>query len=353
MLSDQAKDVLEPTSDRHPLEGSVDESTRLPRSEESSSPGTSRGSEDLGSESEVRPSVGNGIAEDRHSIPTDTPAGEGQAPEGQVPEGQVPEDQASEGQAASEDSEASNFIAQSGGFAPKAAADKPALHETSDAEAAGAGIDDAEVGDAELEADEQAAGDASRPVKPIEEIVESSDDFEMSWYILKVQSNRERSIAEALQRKVAVEGLDRYFGQIIVPTEKVTEFKGGKKKIVERKLWPGYIVVQMHITDDTWFAVRETSGIGDFTGAAGKPTPMQPHEVARIIQTEEEETEETPRLNVKFKEGDRVKVREGNFENFEGEVGSIDEASGRVTVMINIFGRSTPVELEYWQIESL
>jgi len=182
---------------------------------------------------------------------------------------------------------------------------------------------------------------------------ETEEPITMDWYILKVQSNRERSIAEALQRKIAIEGLDQHFGQVIVPTEKVTEFKGGKKKIVERKLWPGYIVVNMHINDDTWFAVRETSGIGDFTGAAGKPTPMQAHEVARVVQTEETDAEEAPKLAIKFKEGDKVKVKEGNFESFEGEVGTIDGASGRVTVMINIFGRSTPVELEYWQVESV
>ena len=179
------------------------------------------------------------------------------------------------------------------------------------------------------------------------------DTIHMDWYILKVQSNRERSIAEALERKIAIEGLSRYFDQVIVPTEKVTEFKGGKKKVVERKLNPGYIVVHMHINDDTWFAVRETSGVGDFTGAGGKPTPMLPHEVARIVQTEAEETEEAPKLDIKFSSGDKVKVKEGNFESFEGEVGTIDEASGRVTVMINIFGRSTPVELEYWQIEAI
>ena len=114
-----------------------------------------------------------------------------------------------------------------------------------------------------------------------------------------------------------------------------------------------YIVVNMHINDDTWFAVRETGGIGDFTGAAGKPSPMLPHEVARIIQTEEEDTEEAPKLAIKFKVGDKVKVKDGNFESFEGDVSNIDEASGRVVVMINIFGRSTPVELEYWQIETI
>ena len=138
-----------------------------------------------------------------------------------------------------------------------------------------------------------------------------------------------------------------------MPVEKVTEFKNGKKKVVNRKLYPGYIVVNMRINDDTWFAIRETSGIGDFTGSGGKPTPMLPHEVARIIQTEEEETEEAPKLNISFSVGDQVKVNDGNFESFEGEVSEIDEHSGRITVMINIFGRSTPVELEYWQVETV
>jgi transcription termination/antitermination protein NusG len=191
------------------------------------------------------------------------------------------------------------------------------------------------------------------PRGPIELIDTSNDAVEMDWYILKVQSNRERTITEALQRKVAIEGLDRYFGQILVPTEKVTEFKAGKKKIVERKLWPGYIVVQMHLNDSTWFAVRETAGIGDFTGAAGKPSPMRAEEVAKILQSEEEIADETPKLKLKFQPGDKVKIKEGNFESFEGEVYTIDEASGRVTVMISIFGRSTPVEFDYWQVEAV
>jgi transcriptional antiterminator NusG len=206
-----------------------------------------------------------------------------------------------------------------------------------------------EEADAEI-AEEQVA---VAPKGPIEETPEEEEAIRMDWYILKVQSNRERTIAEALERKMKIEGYERYFDQAIVPTEKVTEFKGGKKKVVERKLYPGYIVVHMHINDDTWFAVRETSGVGDFTGAGGKPTPMLASEVARIIQTEEEETSEAPKLDIKFAAGDKVKVKEGNFESFEGEVNTIDEASGRVTVMINIFGRSTPVELEYWQIEAV
>ena len=175
----------------------------------------------------------------------------------------------------------------------------------------------------------------------------------MDWYILKVQSNREDSIREGLLRRVKVAGLEYFFGDVIVPTEMITEFKGGKKRIVKRKLYPGYLVVHMEINDDTWFLVRETPGIGDFTGAAGHPTPMLPHEVARIVAKQEEKSDETPKLKISFHAGDRVKINEGTFENFEGEVDALDETSGRVTVMINIFGRSTPVELEYWQIESI
>jgi transcriptional antiterminator NusG len=212
-------------------------------------------------------------------------------------------------------------------------------------------LEEAEVAVAETEEEAPAVAKPPRAPAKKKPAPEPEEEIRMDWYILKVQSNRERSIAEALERKMRIEGLDRYFDQVIVPTEKVTEFKGGKKKVVERKLYPGYIVVHMHINDDTWFAVRETSGVGDFTGAGGKPTPMLPHEVSRIIQTEEEETSEAPKLDIRFSAGDKVKVKEGNFENFEGEVNSIDEASGRVIVMINIFGRSTPVELEYWQIE--
>ena len=188
---------------------------------------------------------------------------------------------------------------------------------------------------------------------PIEETPVVEEPPKMDWFILKVQSNREESIRESLKRRVAVAGLDRYFGEIIVPTEMVSEFKGGKKRVVKRKLYPGYLVVNMEINDETWFLVRETPGIGDFTGSAGKPTPMLPHEVNKIVAKQEEKLAEAPKLKISFNVGDRVKINEGTFENFEGEVDSIDEASGRVTVMINIFGRSTPVELEYWQIESI
>ena len=171
------------------------------------------------------------------------------------------------------------------------------------------------------------------------------------WYILKVQVNREDPIKENLKRRINIAGLDAYFGDILVPTEKVTEIRGDKKKIIKRKLYPGYIMIFMEITDTTWFLVRETPGIGDFTGAAGKPVPMQEHEVQRILAAEKEDPAEVPKLRVAYQVGDNIKVKEGTFQTYEGTVDAIDYTSGRVTVIINLFGRSTPVELEYWQIE--
>jgi len=214
---------------------------------------------------------------------------------------------------------------------------------------------------------EPLAAEASSPEPPSPELSapESSPDsngvpeaappeeIHKEWYILKVQSNREESILEGLMRRVKMAGLERYFGECIVPTEMVSEFKGGKKRISKRKLYPGYLVVNMEINDDTWYLVRETPGIGDFTGSIGRPSPMLAQDVQKILAKSEEKTDEAPKLKIKFKKGDRVKINEGTFENFEGDVDSIDEANGRVIVMINIFGRSTPVELEYWQIESV
>ncbi|MGL6226123.1 MAG: transcription termination/antitermination protein NusG [Thermoguttaceae bacterium] len=171
------------------------------------------------------------------------------------------------------------------------------------------------------------------------------------WYILKVQVNREDPIRDAILRRAAISGLKEYFGDIVVPTEKVTEFRGGKKRITKKKLYPGYLVISVEITRETWLLVRETPGVSDFTGSLGKPTPMLPHEVQRMLNLERADTEEAPKLNIGYQIGDKIKVKDGTFENFEGEVHAIDLNNGRVTVMLSIFGRSTPVELEYWQVE--
>ena len=180
-----------------------------------------------------------------------------------------------------------------------------------------------------------------------------TSDGERQWYVLKVQSNREKSIRDALVRGIKREGLEDYFGEIIIPTEKVVETKGGKKKVSQRKLYPGYLMVQMVLNDETWYLVRNTNGVGDFTGAAGKPIPMQEHEISRMLGLEETKEAEPVKVKIDFSPGDVVKIKEGTFESFEGTIEAIDEASGKVTVLIEIFGRSTPTELEYWQVESV
>ncbi|MCL4111583.1 UNVERIFIED_CONTAM: hypothetical protein GTU68_033523 [Idotea baltica] len=175
----------------------------------------------------------------------------------------------------------------------------------------------------------------------------------MKWYVLKVQSNRERTIRDSLLRRIKRDGLEEFFGEVVIPTEKVIDTKGGKKRVSQRKLFPGYIMVHMDLNDETWYLVRDTTGVGDFTGAAGKPIPMQEHEIARMLGAEEEEEEAAPRIKIEFKAGDIVKIKEGTFEGFEGSIEEVDESSGKVSILIEIFGRSTPVELEHWQVEEV
>jgi len=205
-------------------------------------------------------------------------------------------------------------------------------------------------------------GDDNEDASPIEEFVEpveevSVSDLEMNWYILKVQVNREKSICEALRRSVRMASMQDYFGDILVPTEDVREFtKAGKPKITKRKLYPGYIVVYMAITDESWFLVRDTSGIGDFAGAAGRPSPLSQEEIDRIIAAArppkgDEVEEQQIKTTIPFKVGDRVRVKEGYFQNYEGDVSAVDERNGRIEVMINIFGRPNPVDMDHWHVE--
>tara|TARA_B100000029_G_scaffold117681_2_gene110928 strand:- start:3678 stop:4502 length:825 start_codon:yes stop_codon:yes gene_type:complete len=217
---------------------------------------------------------------------------------------------------------------------------------------------DEEVGGEEVLQEAASADDDVEPLElDLEAEPEDEDESRKQWYILKVQVNREDSIRQALQRRYLRDGLEEYFGDVVVPTEDVAEFtKSGKRRIVKRKLYPGYIMVHMAINDDTWFVVRETPGIGDFTGSGGRPTPMDAVDVERILKVgkpEEEASDATVRAAIPFAPNDQIRVKEGNFQNFEGTVETIDEAKGHVTVLFSIFGRPTPVELPHWQIEKL
>ncbi len=174
---------------------------------------------------------------------------------------------------------------------------------------------------------------------------------EMRWYVLKVQSNREKTIRDSLTKRIKRDNLEEYFGEVIIPTEKIVETKGGKKRVREQRLYPGYIMIQMILNDDSWYLVRDTGGVGDFTGSAGKPIAMRDEEIKRMLGAEETKEEEPAKVKIGLEVGDVVKIGEGTFESFEGSVEAVDESSGKISVLIEIFGRPTPVELEHWQVE--
>ena len=177
---------------------------------------------------------------------------------------------------------------------------------------------------------------------------------QLVWYVLKVQSSREDTIRDALERRVKIQGLQKYFGRIVVPTEKITEIRSNKKRVVERKTYPGYIMVEMELNERTWFVVRETPGVGDFVGAHGTPTKMTEAEVNQMLgQQVAASTEQPPKVRIDVERGDRVKIKDGPFENFEGTVEEVIEQRGLVKVMLIIFNRPTPVDLEYWQVERI
>jgi len=180
----------------------------------------------------------------------------------------------------------------------------------------------------------------------------------MQWYVLRVAANKEERVKEALLQKSQRENLNGFVGRIEVPVEQVKRIRGHKQTIHKRKLYPGYVFMEMEPTDDgrvpekAWFIIKETSGVGDFIGTEGIPTPMRDTDVAKML-LEAEKPEEAPSIKVEFEKGDMIKIREGAFENFEGMVDSIDPERGIVKVIVEIFGRSTPLDIEYWQIEKL
>jgi transcriptional antiterminator NusG len=179
----------------------------------------------------------------------------------------------------------------------------------------------------------------------------------MQFFVLRVASNKEDRVREALARKVKIEGLEESVGRILVPTERVHHIKAGVRREAARKLYPGYVFIELlldkngMIPEKVWFTIKETEGVGDFIGSNGKPTAMSPRDQAKMLE-EAEKPEET-QLPTQFKKGDKVKVNNGAFQNFEGEVDEVIADKGMVRIVTTIFGRPTPLELEYWQIEKM
>jgi transcription termination/antitermination protein NusG len=175
------------------------------------------------------------------------------------------------------------------------------------------------------------------------------------WYVVKVQSGREETIKEAIERRVKIERLEENFGQIIIPVERVTEMRKGKRVVKEKKLFPGYLMAEVEYNDHILYLFRETSGVGDFVGGTlnRPPPPMSPREVDTMLGRRPGQEAKEPNAPVKppVDRGDRVRVRDGTFAGMEGEVKEILETLNHVRVELTIFGRPVPVELEYWQVE--
>ena len=172
------------------------------------------------------------------------------------------------------------------------------------------------------------------------------------WYIVHAYSNFEKKVAESIREQAKQRGLEELFDQVLVPTEKVTEVRRGRKIDAERKFFPGYVLVKMELSDDAWHLVKNTPKVTGFLGSRTRPSPISDAEAERIMKQTQEGVER-PRPAVMFEVGEQVRVADGPFTSFNGTIEEVDEERGRVKVSVSIFGRSTPVELEYGQVEKL
>ena len=174
----------------------------------------------------------------------------------------------------------------------------------------------------------------------------------MNWYVVRVQTAREDQVREGLEKRVKANDLEHLIGRVVVPTEKVKEIKHGSTTVRERKIYPGYVMVEMEMGDDGMAVLGETPGVGGVLGTGSTPVPMTAKDVEKMLMAAER-TEEEPTTEITFASGDRVRIKEGLFQNFDGEIEEIWPEKGQVRVIVSILGRPTPVELEYWQLESI
>ena len=174
----------------------------------------------------------------------------------------------------------------------------------------------------------------------------------MHWYIVHAYSNFERKVAESIKERATAAGLSDMFEEVLVPMEEVVEMRRGRKISSERKFFPGYVLVKMDLTDQTFHLVKNTPKVTGFLGAENKPLPITEEEAGRILQQVQEGVER-PKPSVTFEIGEQVRVADGPFASFNGLVEEVDEERARLKVAVSIFGRATPVELEYGQVEKL
>ncbi len=186
---------------------------------------------------------------------------------------------------------------------------------------------------------------ASAPAEPVE-------NPNMKWYIIHSYSGFERKVKESLESRVQAFGLQDKIGKVLIPTEPVTEVRGGKKYTTERMFYPGYVLVQMDMDDHVWHVVKSTPRVTGFVGTGQQPTPLSPEEVNQIV-FRVAEGKEKPKLKVKYEKNESVRITEGPFASFTGIVDEVNEDRETLKIMVTIFGRSTPVELGFGQVEKV
>ncbi len=172
----------------------------------------------------------------------------------------------------------------------------------------------------------------------------------MRWYVLHVYSGFEKKIAESIREQARQKGMEELFEEVLVPTEEVIELRRGQKVSSERKFFPGYVLIKMELGDDSWHLVKNTPKVTGFLGNRGRPSPISQAEAERILHQVKEGVER-PKPSVTFEIGEQVRVADGPFNSFTGYVEEVDEERSRLKVAVSIFGRATPVELEYSQVE--
>lgn len=170
------------------------------------------------------------------------------------------------------------------------------------------------------------------------------------WYVVHAYSGFEKKVADAIKEQARQKGLEHLFDEVLVPTEEVVELRRGQRVSSERKFFPGYVLVKMRLTDESWHLVKNTPKVTGFLGGRGKPQPISEREAERILQQVQEGVER-PKPSVTFEVGEQVRVIDGPFTSFSGTIEEVDQERARVKVAVSIFGRSTPVELEYTQVE--
>jgi len=196
----------------------------------------------------------------------------------------------------------------------------------------------------EIDPDEDEPDPYKRPVLEIEPAIDDG----RAWYVVHCYSGNEDKVRHNIMQRIESMTMDDLIFDVVVPTEDEVNIKNGERQTVEKKVFPGYILVNMILTEESWYMVRNTPGVTGFVGMGNDPTALQPEEVARILKRMESES---PRINVTFRPGDRVRIVDGPFEDFYGKVSEIDMDRATVRVMVNFFGRETPVELDFLQVE--